>query len=84
MIEKVKMLIEKPINDLGYILDDVVYEKEDGNYFLRVIIDKSGFVLIDDCVIVSQTINPLLDKMDELERSYILDVSSKEKGEDRG
>ncbi len=84
MIEKIKKLIEKPTNDLGSILDDVVYEKEDGNYFLRVIIDKSGYVVIEDCVIVSQTINPLLDEISELEKSYVLDVSSKEKGDERG
>ena len=84
MIEKIKKLIEKPINDKGYILDDVIYEKEEGNYFLRVVIDKSGFVVIEDCVIVSQTINPLLDEVSELDKSYILDVSSKEKGDERG
>jgi ribosome maturation factor RimP len=84
MLEKVKILLEKTINDLGYILDQVVYEKEDGNYFLRIIIDKKGSVDIEDCVKVSHAINPLLDEVDYITDSYILDVCSKEKGEENG
>jgi ribosome maturation factor RimP len=84
MLEKVKKLIEQPIIDLGYILDDVVYEKEDGNNFLRVIIDKQGAIDIEDCVKTSHAINPLLDETDYIKESYILDVCSKEKGEEHG
>jgi ribosome maturation factor RimP len=84
MLEKVKILLEKTINDLGYVLDQVVYEKEDGNYFLRIIIDKKGSVDIEDCVKVSHAINPLLDEVDYITDSYILDVCSKEKGEENG
>lgn len=81
MLEKVKILIEKPIIELGYLLDDVVYEKEGGMNFLRVIIDKPGVVLVEDCITVSKVINPLLDDADYIVESYVLDVCSKEKGE---
>ena len=81
MLENIKNLIEKPITDLGYILDDVIYEKENGNNFLRVVIDKIGPVLVEDCVNVSSLINPLLDEQDYIKESYVLDVCSKEKGE---
>jgi len=84
MVEKVKDLVKKPIEDLGYILDDVLYIKEDGNYFLRVIIDKSGVIDLEDCVVVSKLINPMLDEVDYLSDSYILDVCSKEKGDESG
>lgn len=81
MIEdKVKNLIEGIINDNNYILDSVEYIKEDSNMFLRVIIDKSGIIDIDDCVYVSKLINPILDKANIIDDSYILDVCSKEKG----
>lgn len=76
----VRDLIEKVIVDNGYILDEVLYVKEDGNYYLRVVIDKSGIIDIDDCVTVSKLINPLLDEKDLIKDSYILDVCSKEKG----
>ena len=68
------------IVDNGYILDDVLYVKEDGMNFLRVIIDKEGIITVDDCVKVSKLINPILDEEDPIEDNYILDVCSKEKG----
>ncbi|MFI3308030.1 MAG: ribosome maturation factor RimP [Mycoplasmatota bacterium] len=79
--EKVKKLIEKKVNDLGFIIDNVEYIKEGSSYFLRITIDKTGFITIDDCVAASKVINPLLDEIEnEFDECYILDVSSKEKG----
>ena len=77
---KVKNLIEKSVNENGYILDEVLYVKEDGNYFLRVVIDKNGVIDVEDCVIVTRIIDPILDTVDYITDSYILDVCSKEKG----
>lgn len=76
----VKNLIEESIKTAGYILDDVLYLKEDGNYFLRVIIDKNGIIDVEDCVTVTHIIDPILDTVDYITDSYILDVCSKEKG----
>ena len=59
--EKVRKLIQDIINNNGYILDNVEYVKEDSNMFLRVIIDKNGIIDIDDCVLISKLINPILD-----------------------
>ena len=82
MIEdKVRALIEKTILDMGIILDSIVYEKEGNNYFLRIVIDRDGGVDVDTCVEVTHVISPLLDKEDFIPNSYILDISSKEKGE---
>lgn len=81
MVKDIKKLIEQTIIDNNYILDDVLYLKEDGNYFLRVIIDKKGTIDIDDCVKVSKLINPILDDHEDIfDDAYILDVCSKEKG----
>ena len=35
---------------------------------------------IDTCVEVTKVINPLLDDLDVIEDSYILDITTKEKG----
>ncbi len=78
--EKVRNLIEGVIEENNYILDSVLYVKEDMNMFLRIIIDKQGIIDIDDCVFVSKLINPILDEANIIEESYILDVCSKEKG----
>lgn len=74
------MLVRKVIEENGYQLDQVLYEKEGSMMFLRLIIDKEGFVDVDDCVTVSKLVNPILDEADPIEENYILDVCSKEKG----
>ena len=81
MEEKIRNLLEKKINDAGYILDDVFYGKEDGVNTLRLIIDKSGYININDCLKVNDIVNPILDLEDPINESYVLDVCSKEKGD---
>ena len=82
MIEKkVRELIEEEVSKMGIRIDSIVYEKEGSNYFLRIVIDRDQIIDIDTCVEVTKIINPLLDKANIIEDSYILDISSKEKGE---
>lgn len=78
--EKIRELIEQEVTAKNYIISDIIYENEDGNNFLRIIIDKDGVVNLDDCVLVTEIVNPILDKHDPIEEQYILDISSKEKG----
>lgn len=78
--QNIKKLIEDSIKEKGYILDEVLYIKEDGNYYLRVVIDKNGIIDVEDCVTVTRLIDPMLDTVDYITDSYILDVCSKEKG----
>ena len=82
MIEKkVRELIEDEVSKMGIRIDSVTYEKEGSNYFLRIVIDRDKIIDIDTCVEVTKVINPLLDNLDVIEDRYILDISSKEKGE---
>jgi len=80
IVEKVTELIKSPVEEAGYNIDEILYVKEEGNQFLRVVITKNGIIDVEDCVIVSKVINPLLDEADLIEEEYILDVCSKEKG----
>ncbi len=79
--EKVRNLIEDTITKMGITIDSIRYEKEGTNKFLRIVIDREQPIDIDTCVNVTHAINPLLDKSNLIEDSYILDISSKEKGE---
>ena len=81
MEEKIKNLIEGEVNKLGISIDSVTYEKEGSNYFLKIVIDRDKIIDIDTCVEVTNVINPLLDSVDYIDDSYILDVSTKEKGD---
>lgn len=79
-MEEVRKIIEPIIKQNNYYLDNVIYEKEGGLWFLRIVIDSNNYITVDDCVKVSKLINPLLDKSGVIKGSYILDVCSKEKG----
>lgn len=81
MEERVRKLLEKPLEEMGISIDQVVYEKEGNNFFLRIVIDREQIIDIDTCVEVTHIVNPILDKSDLIKDSYILDISSKEKGE---
>ena len=74
--EKVESLIEANIQELGYNLYDVEYVKEGKDYFLRVYIDKDTGISLEDCELVSNNINELLDKVDYIKEQYFLEVSS--------
>ena len=81
MIEKIRNLIEKPIVESGYILDDVLYLQENNTNFLRIVIDKKeGLINVNDCVKVNEILDPILDDIDFINESYIVDICSKEKG----
>ena len=78
--EQVKKVLEKDVEALGVTIDSITLEKEDNNLFLRIVIDRDEIIDIDKCVEVTNVINPLLDEADLIKESYILDVSTKEKG----
>lgn len=78
--EKILGVIETPINDLGISVKEVKFEKENGVFYLRIFIDKEPFINIDDCVEVTNLVNPILDEYDFIDEAYILDISSIEKG----
>ena len=81
MEEKIKNLIETHIQEAGYILDSVEYVKENGTYFLRIVVDKEhDYININDCVKINELLDPILDTIDFIDESYIVDICSKEKG----
>ena len=75
--KKIREIIESKLAEKNIILYNVEYIKEDGNYVLRITIDKDGTIDIDDCVDATNIINPILDEYDLIKESYILDVTSK-------
>jgi ribosome maturation factor RimP len=57
-------------------LVDIEYVKEGPNWYLRLYIDKQGGVTVEDCQRVSESLSDVLDEVDPIEHSYILEVSS--------
>ena len=76
-IEKsVKQLVEPIINNIGYNVYDVIYEKEGQDNYLRIFIDKDGIIDLNDCEKVNDAITDVLDEKDIIKNQYMLEVSS--------
>ncbi|MBR3614600.1 MAG: ribosome maturation factor RimP [Clostridia bacterium] len=73
---KVEELLNGIIENIGYELYDVRYEKEGKDYYLRIIIDKPEGIDINDCEKVNNSINDILDEADYIKEQYFLEVSS--------
>lgn len=74
--EKVEVLVKNKIEKLGYDLYDVEFAKEGPNYFLRIYIDKSDGIDLEDCEKVNNEIIDDLDEADYIKEQYFLEVSS--------
>ena len=74
--EKIEKLVEPKIVNLGYELYDVQYVKEGKDYFLRIFIDNSNGISLEDCEKVNNAITDLLDDANYIKQQYLLEVSS--------
>ncbi len=80
-LKELEEKIKEALKDTEIIVDSVTYEKTSGNYnTLSVVLDKVGGIDIDLIVEATNIINPVVDEYDFTNDSYILDVSSKERG----
>lgn len=81
ILEEIKKSILEPLTKMDIIIESVTYEQE-GNYnFLRIELDKVNGLDLDTIVEATNIINPIIDELDLIDDSYILDVISKEKGD---
>ena len=69
-------ICEPTVRQLGYELYDVEFQKEYDNWVLTLFIDRPEGVSLDDCELVSNAVDPLLDEADPIEQAYYLSVSS--------
>lgn len=77
-MDKIRAVLEQPMNELNLVIDEITFE----NNQLNIVLDTNDGTIIDLDLIVKATkvISPILDKQDFLKEKYILDVSSKERG----
>lgn len=76
MENKIKDVISNPLKKLNMVVDSISFEK--GN--LNIILDSDEVIDLDRITEASHLINDILDKEDFIKESYMLDISSKEKG----
>ncbi|MCL6615260.1 MAG: ribosome maturation factor RimP [Firmicutes bacterium] len=75
-IEKVRAIGEETAREFGYELVQVQLAKERGQWYLRFVLDKPGGIGIADCERFSRRIEPLVEAVDPVPHSYVLEVSS--------
>jgi ribosome maturation factor RimP len=71
----VEKLVIDIIADTQLELVDVEYVKEH-DWYLRVFLDKTGGIEVEDCQWVSERLEKKLDELDPVKDSYYLEVSS--------
>lgn len=70
-------LAEDAAKTAGVSVWDVEFQKEGGEYYLRVYIDCApDGVTAEDCEAVANLLNPMLDEADPIDHSYIFEVCS--------
>ena len=80
MSAKIEERVEEIVRDLlpaqpELELVDVEYVREH-DWYLRVYIDKEGGIDIEDCRMLSERLEEILDREDFIADAYILEVSS--------
>ena len=73
---RVKVLVEPVVLDLGFELVDVEYVQAHGTWVLRLFVDKPDGITIDEITLVSREAGALLDIEDFMPKKYSLEVSS--------
>ena len=70
--EKVENLLAQTIQNLGYELYDVIYEKEGKDYYLRIFIDSKKGIGLNDCENVNNAISNMLDEANYIKDGYLI------------
>ena len=77
---KAEKITEELVNPIlereNFELVDIEFKKEGPHRYLRIYIDKTGGITIDDCQKVSEELSEKLDEVDPIEENYFLEVSS--------
>lgn len=73
---KVEELIRPIVENLGYTIYDLIYQKEGKDNYLRIFIDSPKGICLNDCELVNNSITDVLDEKDYIKNTYYLEISS--------
>jgi len=76
MRETLLILLEAPVQALGYEVVELEFHPQGRGGLLRIFIDREGGVTVDDCEKVSRQVSAVLDVEDPIPGAYTLEVSS--------
>ena len=81
ILNKIRATIEGPMQEMNIMITNIEYVEEGTYNFLRIELDKASGLDLDTIVEATNVINPIIDELDLIDDSYILDIISKEKGD---
>ena len=73
---RVAELVREAVEECGCMLWDVEFVKEGPDHNLIIYIDKPEGISLDDCEMVNDAVEPIIDEADPIEGSYYLEISS--------
>jgi len=76
LTERLWQEVEPALAGHGYELVELEWQPHGSRSVLRVFVDKTGGVTLDDCQAVSELLGVVLDRADLIEARYVLEVSS--------
>ena len=74
--KKIEDLVKPIIENLGYKVYDVIYQKEGKDNYLKIFIDSDKGIDLNDCEKVNNSVNDILDEKDYIKAQYYLEISS--------
>lgn len=78
-LEILRKKVNEALTSMEIYVTDIEVRNEKKYKFLTIELDKIGGLDLDTIVEATNIINPIVDKMDFIEESYILDIISRER-----
>lgn len=82
MESKVKELLDDKIKDLNLFVSSVYYSNEEGVKTLNIELDSNEVIDVNKITEATKIINPIMDDNNLCEDIDVLDIHSKEKGDE--
>jgi len=77
LINQIDQLVRPIAVELDYEIYYIEYVKENGEYYLRIYIDKEeGRISLSDCEAMSRRVSEVMDVKDPIKDAYFLEISS--------
>ena len=76
LINEIYEIVKPFSEELNLEIYHIEYVKENGEYYLRIYIDKDGGITLSDCEALSRRVSDVMDEKDPIKEAYFLEVSS--------
>ena len=76
LVNEIYEMVNPIAEELNYDIYHIEYVKENGEFYLRIYIEKDGGITLSDCEALSRRVSDLMDENDPIKDAYFLEVSS--------